>query len=134
MPTAEEGAREAGRTMWSWLTGSGARVQQLATKVREMASESECEDETLPCHAALIGWEDEAGGSRLCESPCTVRGSEFSMLLQEDCPAGVAKVGLCSQHAAQYLRTRYTQKCSYGDCQRLGFESKVVLLPSGEET
>ena len=133
LATAEEGAREAGRTMWSWLTGSGARVQQLATKVREMASESECEDETVPCHAALIGWEDEAGGSRLCESSCTVRGSEFSMLLQEDCPAGVAKVGLCSQHAAQYLRTRYTQKCSYGDCQRLGFESKGIRLCSSHQ-
>lgn len=65
LATAEEGAREAGRTVWSWLTGSGAKVQKLATKVRELASESECDEETVPCHAALIGWEDESGGGTL---------------------------------------------------------------------
>ena len=59
-----------------------------------MASESECEDESVPCHAALVGWENESGGTRLADAPCTVRGSEFSMLLQEDCPAGVTRVGV----------------------------------------
>ena len=133
LATAEEGAREAGRTVWSWLTGSGAKVQKLATKVRELASESECDEETVPCHAALIGWEDESGGTRLGDAPCTDRGSEFLMLLQEDCPAGVSRVGLCPRHAAQYLKTRYPQKCSHGDCQRLGFESKGIRLCSSHQ-
>ena len=133
LATAEEGAREAGRTVWGWLSGSGTTVQKLATKVREMASESECEDESVPCHAALIGWEDDTGGLRLSDAPCTVRGSEFSMILQEDCPAGVTRLGLCPQHAAQYLRTRYPQKCSYGDCQHLGFGSKGIRLCSSHQ-
>ena len=125
---AEEGAREAGRTVWGWMSGSGARVQKLATKVRELASESECEDDTLPCHAGLVGWEDDGGGARLAESPCTVRGSEFSMLLQEDVPVGISRLGLCQQHAAQYLKTRYLQKCSYGDCSHVGFDCKGLRL------
>ena len=133
LATAEEGAREAGRTVWSWLTGSGVKVQKLASKVREMASEPECEEDTIQCHAALIGWEDEAGGTRLGDVPCTARGSEFSMLLQEDGPAGVSRVGLCPQHAAQYLRTRYPHKCSHGDCQRLGYESKGIRLCSSHQ-
>ena len=127
---AEEGAKEAGRTVWGWLLGSGDKVQRLATKVREMASESECEDDSLACNAALIGWEDESGGTRLADSSCTVRGSEFSMLLQEDCPAGVTRVGLCPSHAAQYLRTRYPQKCSHGECGKLGFDNKGIRLCS----
>ena len=94
LATAEEGAKEAGRTVWGWLSGPGTQVQRLASKVREMASESECEDESVPCHAALVGWENESGGTRLADAPCTVRGSEFSMLLQEDCPAGVTRVGV----------------------------------------
>ena len=130
---AEEGAREAGRTLWGWLSGSGDKVQKVAVKVREWASESEGEDDVVPCHAALVGWEDDGGGVRLADIPCTVRGSEFSTILQEDIPAGISRVGLCQQHAAQYLTSRYLHKCSHDDCNHVGFKSKGIRLCSSHQ-
>ena len=118
---AEQGAKQAGEALWSWMRGSGRNVQRLAQKAREYASESEAEEEKLPCDGFAICWESSDGPERLCRSACTGVAQPFSMLLAEDFPVGKTSIGLCSEHAAQYLRTRYPNKCSHQDCNKVGF-------------
>ena len=103
------------------MRGSGRNVQRLAQKAREYASESEAEEEKLPCDGFAICWESSDGPERLCRSVCTGVAQPFSMLLAEDVPVGKTSIGLCSEHAAQYLRTRYPNKCSHQDCNKVGF-------------
>lgn len=117
---AEQGAKQTGEAIWNWLKGSGSNVQRLAQRAREFASESEAEEEKLPCGSFSICWETNSGPERLCARTCTAVAQPFSMFLAEDSPEGKT-VGLCSEHAAQYLRTRYVEKCSHQDCNRVGF-------------
>eukprot|EP00438_Fugacium_kawagutii_P022124 Skav232871 [mRNA] locus=scaffold1881:25961:36237:+ [translate_table: standard] len=117
---AEAGAKETGAWVWSWLRGSTNQVQKFAGRVREYASESEPEDAKLPCHAFLVCWEDTEGGRRLAKEPCTGCGTCFDKLLIEDRPKAVKEIGLCQAHAAQYMCSRYSDKCCYDGCQHYG--------------
>ena len=118
---AEQGAKQTGEAIWAWMRGSGKNVQRLAQRAREFASESEAEEEKLPCDGFFICWEASEGPERLCSRVCTGEAQPFSMLLADDFPSGKTSVGLCSEHAAQYLRTRYLHKCSHQDCDKVGF-------------
>lgn len=46
--------------------------------------------------------------------------AEFKMLLREDYPKGITKVGLCAMHTAKYLQYRFLQRCSFVGCERVG--------------
>lgn len=47
------------------MKGSGREVQRLALKVREYASESEAQDEKIPCFGHLVVWETSNGTESL---------------------------------------------------------------------
>ena len=123
---AEEGARETGRRLWSWLRGTTNSAQRLAKKVTEYTSESEAE---LPraCEAHRVGWTTDQGLERLSEAVCKVAAEPCRSLLAEDVPKGCSELSLCPVHQARYMSTRLPSKCVVHGCNRLGFLSSAGM-------
>ena len=123
---AEEGARETGRRLWSWLRKTTNSAQRLAKKVTEYTSESEAE---LPraCEAHRVGWTTDQGLERLSEAVCKVAAEPCRSLLAEDVPKGCSELSLCPVHQARYMSTRLPSKCVVHGCNRLGFLSSAGM-------
>ncbi len=114
---ATEGAAQACTTMFRWFRGG---VGSVAAVAKDYASESETEQPN--CVAHKICWMEEDGVVELAARPCTGVGSTTVDLLVDD-QTGSAVASLCPVHASCYMQKRYTNKCSYKGCNRVGLSS-----------
>ena len=112
---AAEEAKSWGAWLWSFVWGG---TRKVATRVRDYASESECDAE--PCLAHRVGWSTEKGEERLSRSVCTGTAAERTILLREDQLGEQDSVPLCSSHRATYSLQRWAKKCGNLECRRLG--------------
>ena len=122
---AEDGAKEAGKRVWTWMLGTSKSAQRLAKKVTEYTSESEA-DIPAVCEAHRMGWTTDLGLERLSDAVCKQPADACKVMLAEDVPKGCSQISLCPVHQARYMTTRLPSKCVVHDCNRLGF-----LSPAG---
>ena len=119
---AQQGAREASQGLWEWLKGAhlSAGPQRVAQRIKELACESEPEEEVLRCEADRLVWKTGLETKFLSVRPCKEKAHPFDKCLQDDAPNRAVQVNLCSKHAHQYLEERFGDKCGFGDCLKVG--------------
>ena len=118
---ATQGARAVTSQVWEWVSGGmQTKAKQLATKVKEYASESEAEEVVERCMAHQCGWETPQGHQVLSVAACTKPSAKCDWVLENDRPVGTTVVSLCPVHTTQYLKLRGKCRCSYEGCNLFG--------------
>ena len=110
-----QSAKDAGSFLWGVASTTTRRLADFG---------SESEPEAEKCEAHRVRWTGQDGEERLSVQVCGNLGTREAELLEEDKAEGKLSVPLCAQHTTQYLLTRYTNKCAFGGCSRLGTTSR----------